>query len=88
MKPNSHQPARLYGSAKTHKFDTYEEITTGNIKLRPIMDHTGTMIYTASQVIAKYLSPLDDSKYVIKDTLTFPKILARCDFIIYKYSHK
>ena len=39
------------------------------------MDQTGTMVYNASQVIADYLSPLNDSKYIIKDTLTFPSIL-------------
>ena len=39
------------------------------------MDQCGTMVYSTSQVIAEYLSPLDDSKYVIKDTLTFPRIL-------------
>ena len=27
MKPDSNQPARLYGTAKTHKFETLEDIT-------------------------------------------------------------
>ena len=39
------------------------------------MDQSGTMVYTTSQVIADYLSPLNDSKYIIKDTLKFPSIL-------------
>ena len=67
MLPASHRPARMYGSAKTHKFDNYEDITVENLKLRPIVNQSGTMVYTASQVIAEYLKPLNDSKYIIKD---------------------
>jgi hypothetical protein len=76
MLPKSHRPARMYGSAKTHKFDSYEQITVENLKLRPIMDQSGTMMYTAAQIVADYIKPLNDSKYIIKDTLTFPSILA------------
>ena len=76
MLPKSHQPARMYGSAKTHKFESYDQITVENLKLRPIMDQSGTMVYTAAQIIADYIRPLNDSKYIIKDTLTFPNILA------------
>ena len=76
MMPDTHQPARLYGTAKTHKFENYNEITIENIKLRPITDQSGTMTYNASQVIAEYLSPLAKNEYVINDCLTFPKILA------------
>ena len=32
MKPDSNQPARLYGTAKTHKFETLEDITVANLK--------------------------------------------------------
>ena len=76
MMPDQHQPARLYGTAKTHKFDSYDEITTDNIKLRPIMDQQGTMVYNASQVIADYLRPLSENKYIIKDSLSFPTFLS------------
>ena len=31
MKPDSNQPARLYGTAKTHKFETLEDITAANL---------------------------------------------------------
>ena len=75
MLPASHRPARMYGSAKTHKFENYEDITVENLKLRPIMDQSGTMVYSASQILADYLNPLNDSKYIIKDTLKFPSIL-------------
>ena len=79
MLPKSHRPARMYGSAKTHKFDSYDQITVENLKLRPIMDQSGTMVYTAAQIIAEYIRPLNDSKFIIKDTLTFPDILAEKD---------
>ena len=39
------------------------------------MDQSGTMVYNASQVIAEYLRPLGENKYVIKDCLSFPEIL-------------
>ena len=37
MKPDSNQPARLYETAKTHKFETLEDITVANLKFRPII---------------------------------------------------
>ena len=37
MTPSSNQPARLYGTAKTHKFNS-KDITTDNLKFRPIID--------------------------------------------------
>ena len=77
MMPAAHRPARMFGTAKTHKFNNYDDIRIDNLKLRPIMDQSGTMVYNASQVIAEYLSPLNDSKYNIKDTLSFPSILSK-----------
>ena len=35
MQPDSNQPAYLYGTAKSHKFETLEEITGANLKFRP-----------------------------------------------------
>ena len=32
MQPDSNQLARLYGTAKTHKFETLEDITVANLK--------------------------------------------------------
>ena len=32
MQPDSNQPARLYGTAKTHKFETVEDITLANMR--------------------------------------------------------
>ena len=32
MKPDSNQPAPLYGTAKTHRFEFLEDITVANLK--------------------------------------------------------
>ena len=40
MKPDSNQPVRLHGTAKTHKFETLEDITVVDLKFRPIIDQT------------------------------------------------
>ena len=36
MYPSSNQPAKLYGTAKTHKFDKIDDITVESLKFRPI----------------------------------------------------
>ena len=77
MLPDSHQPARLYGTAKTHKFENYDEIKMYNLKASTIMGQPGPMVCSASQVIAEYLSPLAENKYVLKDCLSFPKIFSK-----------
>ena len=38
MQPDSNQPARLYGTAKTHTFGTLEDIVVAKLKFRPIID--------------------------------------------------
>ena len=52
MYPHSNQPAKLYGTAKTHKFKDIKEITKEQIKFRPITDQTDTYTYGASHVIS------------------------------------
>ena len=54
MEPDSNQPSRIYGTAKTHKFETLEDITVANLKFRPIIDQTGTFTYNAPKVISNY----------------------------------
>ena len=48
MHPVSNQPARFLAPAKTHKFDTIEDINVKDLKLRPIIDQSGTSIYDVS----------------------------------------
>ena len=45
MRPISNQPARFFATTKTHKFDTIQDINVKDLKLRPIIDQTGTYIY-------------------------------------------
>ena len=52
MRPKSNQPGRFFATAKTHKFDSVNDITLDKLKLRPIIDQTGTYIYNASKVVA------------------------------------
>ena len=40
MLPSSHQPARFFAAAKTHKIENINDITIDNLKLRPIIDQT------------------------------------------------
>ena len=69
----------FFATAKTHKFDSVNDTTLDKLKLRPIMDQTGTYIYNASKVVAKYLRPLSKNKYSIDDTLTFPDLLKNAE---------
>ena len=65
MLPTSNQPARLYGTAKTHIFTSPDIITSEKLKFRPITAQTGTYTYKAAQVIPKYLKPLvDENPYI------------------------
>ena len=75
IRPVSNLPARFFVTTKTHKFKSLEEINVDQLKLRPIIDQTGTYIYNASKVIAKYLKPLAKNEYTISDTLTFPDLV-------------
>ena len=69
MFPSSNQPAKLYGTTKTHKFSTTEEINLQSLKFRPIVARTGTCMYNAAQVISQYLQPLfKDNPLIISNT--------------------
>ena len=49
MIPKSNQPARLYATSKTHKFNGLDEITVEKLKFRLIVDETGTAMYDAAK---------------------------------------
>ena len=57
IKPTSSQPAFLYGTAKTHKFNTPDEVTADNLALRPIVSTTGTFYYEIAKYLVDYLQP-------------------------------
>ena len=75
MRPVSNEPARFFVTAKTHKFKSLEEINVDQLKLRPISNQTGSYIYNASKVIAKYLKPLAKNKFTKSVTLTFSDLV-------------
>ena len=75
MRRTSIQPARIFTSAKTHEFANVKQTNINNLKLRPIIDQTGTHLCDCSKIIAKYLQPLAINEYTIYDTLSFPDIL-------------
>ena len=52
MRPLSCQPAKLSGTAKTHKFKNLEDITLQNLKYCPIVNHTETFTFKAAKVIS------------------------------------
>ena len=64
-------PFRLYGTAKTHKFESLEDITLANLKFEPIIDQTGTFTYNAD-----YLGPSCKNEYSFNDTQKFPNMLS------------
>ena len=57
MRPKSNQPARLYATAKIHKFNDLDEVIVEKLKFRSIVDQTGTATYDAPKVIGEYLKP-------------------------------
>ena len=79
MHPKSNQPGRFFATARTRKFDSVNDITLDKLKLHPIIDQTGTYIYNASKVVAKYLRPVSKNKYSIDDTLTFLDLLKNAE---------
>ena len=76
MKPDSNHSARLYGTAKIHKFEFLKDITVGNLKFRPIIDQIGTFMYNVAKFISDYLRPLCKNEYFINDTQKFPNMLS------------
>ena len=66
---------RFFITAKTRKFKSLEEINVDQLKLCQVIDQTGTYIYNASKVVAKYLKPLAKNEFTISDTLTFPDLV-------------
>ena len=77
MMPFSHKPARLFTSAKTHKFENFDDINIKELKLRAIIDQTGICYYKTGKVIAQYLKPLTKTEFVINNTQDFPSMLNR-----------
>ena len=79
MMLSSHQPARFFTSAKTHKYENFDDINIKELKLWSIIDQTGTCYYKTGKVIAQYLKPLTKNEFVINNTQDFPSMLNRVE---------
>ena len=71
MGPISNQPVKIYATAKTHEFDSLENITIQNLKFCPVISEIGIYTYNAAKVLSDYLKPLCQNEYKIKDTQSF-----------------
>ena len=69
MHPKSDQHGRYFATAKTHEFDSINDVTLDQFKLHPII--AGTFFYNASKVVAKYLRSISKNKYSVDYTLPF-----------------
>ena len=65
MQPLLNQPARLYATAKTHKFEKLDELLL--TKQVPT--------YDAAKVIGEYIKPLAKFKYRVNDCQEFSDML-------------
>ena len=83
MLPKSHQPEHLYGTDKTHKYNSIENITLKNPKFRLIIAQSHIYTYNAAKVIVDYLKPVSsDNGYIIRNIQEFPKLLQQQDPIL------
>ena len=75
MRPVSHEPGKLYATAKTHKFILLDDITVDNLKVHPIISQRGRYTYNASRIISQYLKSLCENEYKINDTQIFASMI-------------
>ena len=69
MRPVYNQPVRFFATAKTHKFDTIEDINVKDLKLWPIIDQTGSYIYDESKIVEQFLKPYARNEFTISDSI-------------------
>ena len=65
--PSVVAPARIYGTAKMHKFFSSDSFS----KLCPIVSSIGTFNYNLTRFLCDLLSPLVPNDYSCKDTFSF-----------------
>ena len=67
--PTSSAPGKFYGTLKIHKLSPND--TINELPLRPIASDIGTATYHLSEYLAKLLSPLSESEYIIEKHKVF-----------------
>ena len=93
MYPHSNQPAKLYGTAKTHKFNNIQEINKEKLKFRPIIDQTGTQLQYSTSHLTVLKATLQ-KQHTINDTHSFAvdikniQPLQEDGITFYQYSYK
>ena len=73
MHLRSNQSCGCFTTAKTYEFESAEDILR-RLKLHPIIDQTGTYIYNALKVVAKYLTPYLRMTFPLQ-TVNLPELL-------------
>ena len=58
MGPVFNQPECKYAIAKTHKFNSLDDLNIDNLKFRPIFSQIVTYNYNAAMIMAEYVKPL------------------------------
>ena len=67
--PTGSAPARFYRTAKLHKLKS--DSTVDDLPIRPIISNINTASYQFAKYLAKLLSPLSTSEYIVKSTSDF-----------------
>ena len=80
MLSKTNKPGHHYGNAKTHKFNSIEDITLEHLKSRLIIELSGTYTYNTAQVIFDYQKSLCSvNEYILRKTQEFPKLFQQQD---------
>ena len=60
---------------QTHKYEKLSDINKQDLKIRPIIDQTGSCFNNLGEFLAEYLQPLAINQYTIMNTQTFPSLI-------------
>ena len=67
--PSGSAPGKFYGTAKLHKISINDDVD--KLLIRPIISNIGTPTYQLAKYLAKILSPLANSEYIVTSTKDF-----------------
>ena len=73
--PTGSLPGKFYGAAKVHKVPNNS--TAEHLPLKPIISNIGTATYDLAKYLAQLLKPLSESRFTIKNSKTFTKMLKK-----------
>ena len=67
--PSVSCPGKFYGTAKIHKMSPNDNVQ--HLPIRPIVSNIGTATYHLSKYLASLLSPLSESEFTVKNSISF-----------------